>query len=126
MLPPADFCVITQGIVMKFVDFNILITFDLSYAESSDYRLVNKYLTEKGFEKLSSKGQKLPSNTYLGTESVIVKASESVLDAAKDLKNSVYSNLKRNMTNSGMTSVVFVLVSPSESTTYSCSKPSNY
>lgn len=111
---------------MKFVDFNILITFDLSYAESSDYRLVNKYLTEKGFEKLSSKGQKLPSNTYLGTESVIVKASESVLDAAKDLKNSVYSNLKRNMTNSGMTSVVFVLVSPSESTTYSCSKPSNY
>ncbi|HHD7491081.1 TPA: hypothetical protein ACOVI5_005826 [Klebsiella oxytoca] len=111
---------------MKIVEYNVLITFDLNYADSSDYRAVNAYLSEQGFEALSHRGNKLPSNTYLGTKSETVGRYESELDVASNLKKQIYAAIKRNMSGSGLSSVVFVMVSPSHSTSYSCSRPSSY
>ena len=111
---------------MTLVDFNVLITFDLNYADSSDYRSVNAYLTQEGFEKLSHKGHKLPSNTYLGTKSEIVGRIETESEVAKKLKKQIYAALKKSMKGSDLSSVVFVMVSPSYCTSYSCSKPIDY
>lgn len=111
---------------MKVVDFNVLITFDLNYADSSDYRSVNEYLTEQGFEQLSHKGHKLPSNTYLGTKSEVVGISGTESQVANKLKNKIYAAIKKSMNGSGLSSVVFVMVSPSSCTSYSCSKPIDY
>lgn len=111
---------------MTIVDYTVLITFDLNYADSTDYKYVNKYLSEQGFEKLSHKGHQLPSNTYLGVKSVVKGQFETELEAASTLKKQVYAAIKRNMNGSGLGSVVFVMVSPSHSTTYSCSKPAAF
>ncbi|MCW0316195.1 hypothetical protein NB724_001346 [Pantoea ananatis] len=108
---------------MKFVDYTVLITFDLSYANSSDYDSVNKFLTEKGFEQLSHKGNALPSNTYLGEDNHLIGKFDSVQEGAEKLKNNIYNSIKRNMNGSGLQSVVFVMVSPKAETSYSCSKP---
>ncbi|WP_318385831.1 hypothetical protein [Enterobacter sp.] len=111
---------------MTIVDYNVLITFDLSYANSSDYRAVNSYLSEQGFEKLSHKGNQLPGNTYLGTKSEVVGRFETEIEVAVKLKKQIYAALKKSMNGSGLSSVVFVMVSPSLSTSYSCSKPIDY
>lgn len=108
---------------MTIVDFTVLITFDLSFADSSDYRAVNSFLSDQGFEKLSHKGNKLPSNTYLGCKSEVVGRYETELDIATKLKKQIYSSIKNSMKGSGLTSVVFVMVTPAHSTSYSCSKP---
>ncbi|HCU0293740.1 TPA: hypothetical protein OUE56_000605 [Citrobacter sedlakii] len=106
--------------------YTVLITFDLSYAESGDYRAVDNYLSEQGFEKLSHKGNKLPGNTYLGVESEMIGSYEDEANGAERLKKRIYSNLKRTMEGSGLSSVVFVMVSPADKTKYSCSKPQNF
>ncbi|HDS5480423.1 TPA: hypothetical protein QH236_002814 [Serratia liquefaciens] len=111
---------------MKIIEYTVLITFDLNYADSSDYSLVNKYLSEKGFEQLSHKDNKLPSNTYLGSETETISSVESEADGAERVKTIVYSGLKRVMSGAGLTSVVFVLVSPKSTTRYSCSNPKNF
>lgn len=46
---------------MTIVDFNILITFDLNYASSSDYKSINAYLEGKGIEPLSQKVTNYPA-----------------------------------------------------------------
>lgn len=111
---------------MVLKKYTVLITFDLSYAESSDYRLVNNYLSEQGFEQLSHKGNKLPSNTYLGVESEMIGSYEDEVNGAERVKTRIYSNLKRTMKGSGLSSVVFVMVSPENKTRYSCSNPKNF
>ncbi|MFJ5459001.1 hypothetical protein [Pectobacterium sp. CHL-2024] len=108
---------------MKYIDYTVLITFDLSYAESSDYDHVNYYLSNKSFEQLSHKGNELPSNTYLGTESEIIGSNETVADGAVRVKTRIYNNLKNAMKGIGLQSVVFVMVSPAVDTSYSCSRP---
>lgn len=116
----------TKGIIVKHMQYTVLITFDLNYAESDDYRLVNRYLSDEGFEQLSHKGNKLPSNTYLGVETEIIGNYETESDGAERVKSRVYKNLKGTMTTSGITSVVFVMVSPKDKTRYSCSQPKNF
>ncbi|VTP14702.1 hypothetical protein PUATCC27989T_02568 [Phytobacter ursingii] len=111
---------------MKQMQYTVLITFDLNYAQSDDYRLVNKYLSEVGFEQLSHKGNKLPSNTYLGVETEMIGAYEAESDGAERVKSRVYKSLKRTMTASGISSVVFVMVAPANKTRYSCSQPKNF
>lgn len=108
---------------MTIVDFNILITFDLNYASSSDYKSVNAYLEGKGIEPLSQKGYKLPSNTYIGKQSEVVGRLETELEVAKKIKNNIFTGLKRNIGGMVVSSVVFVMVTPAHSTSYSCSKP---
>lgn len=111
---------------MKIISYTVLITFDLSYADSSDYRSVNAYLSSEGFEQLSHKGHKLPSNTYLGTETEVVDSTELIADGAVRVKNRVYKKLKKAMSGSGLQSVAFVMVSPETDTFYSCSKPIDF
>ncbi|WP_419963985.1 hypothetical protein [Pantoea vagans] len=111
---------------MTIVEYTVLVTFDLSYADSGDYRSVNNFLSSEGFEPLSHKGHKLPSNTYLGTESAIIGSNEMVADGAVRVKDSVYRSIKAAMNGSGLQSVVFVMVSPKTDTFYSCSKPINF
>ncbi|WP_370611673.1 hypothetical protein [Citrobacter meridianamericanus] len=111
---------------MKHMQYTVLITFDLNYAQSDDYRLVNRYLSDEGFEQLSHKGNKLPSNTYLGTETEMIGVYETESDGAERVKSRVYTNLKRTMTTSGIASVVFVMVAPKDKTRYSCSQPKNF
>ncbi|WP_056242297.1 hypothetical protein [Erwinia sp. Leaf53] len=111
---------------MKLIGYTVLVTFDLSYANSSDYRYVNSYLSDNGFEQLSHKNHKLPSNTYLGTETEKVGAYESVAIGAERVKNRVYRAIKNAMNGGGLNSVVFVMVSPEAETFYSCSRPIDF
>lgn len=116
---------------MTIIKFTVLITFDLNYADSSDYRAVDKYLSERDFERLSQKGDKLPSNIYLGKEEEYVGKVGRLLyvseaDAAKSIKDRTYRNIKNMMKRSDLTSVVFVMVSPEESTFHSCSRLSEF
>lgn len=111
---------------MRIIDYTVLITFDLSFAKSNDYVSVNKYLEEKKFEKLSHKGNQLPSNTYLGKRSEVLLGSQSDFDGANELKKQIYGDIKKNMKGSGLESVVFVMVAPESVTAYSCSKPIKY
>ncbi|CAI1879913.1 hypothetical protein [Serratia fonticola] len=107
------------------MNFSVIITFDLNYADSSDYRAVDRYLTDNGFEKLSSSGSKMPGNTYLGIidEKPGNPLGSDLLADAKKVKQSIYRKLKSVMTASGISSTVFVQVSPSDYTTHSCSRP---
>lgn len=111
---------------MKIVEYTVLVTFDLSYANSGDYRSINNYLSSVGFEQLSHKNHKLPSNTYLGTETEIISSIELVADGAVRVKDRIYRNIKSAMNGSGLQSVVFVMVSPKADTFYSCSKPVDF
>ncbi|QLJ61172.1 hypothetical protein HP475_15155 [Serratia marcescens] len=111
---------------MTIKEYTVLITFDLNYADSSDYRLVNSYLNEKGFEQLSHKGNKLPSNTYLGFQSETIGSYETEADGAERVKNSVYRQLKNIMSGAGLMNVVFVMVAPKNATRYSCSNPNSF
>lgn len=115
-----------HGVAMRFIDYTVLITFDLHYAKSSDYDNVNKFLTENKYETLSHKGNDLPNNTYLGKITYLIDSTQTESDGAVALKDEVYSSIKRNMKGNGLESVVFVLVAPANVTTYSCSNPSKY
>lgn len=108
---------------MREIEYTVLVTFDLNFAKSGDYRNVNNYLSSIGFEQLSHKNHKLPSNTYLGTELENVRLTESIAVGSAKVKDRIYRNIKSAMKGSGLQSIVFVMVSPRADTFYSCSRP---
>lgn len=108
--------------------YTVIITFDLSYASRSDYRLINRFLEDKGFYALSSSGNNMPANTYTGEVEVDVNLPsgnltlESMAAGAEKARTSVYASIYNAMKNSGIPITLFVQASFSKTTSSRCTR----
>lgn len=106
----------------KDVVYSVIITFDLNYAERSDYKLINSYLNSIKYLSLSdSYGISMPSNTYIGEVlSEITYEGRFTLEILKQeadrLRTNLANSLRNVMRNSGIMSTLYVRVSASEAT----------
>lgn len=117
-----------KNMAKSIFEYTVIVTFDLSYAQRSDYRSINSFLNEKRFKPLSERSNNMPSNTYLGSVNIEIDAAgkeptwaELKAGAAKATK-SVYSSISNAMKNSGINITLFVQASPSSGTSSLCTR----
>lgn len=112
----------------RLYSYTVIITFDLSYASRSDYRMINRFLEDKGFFALSSSGINMPSNTYTGEVEVGVALSggnltlETMAAGAEKAKTNVYASIYNAMKNSGIPITLFVQASFTKTTSSRCTR----
>lgn len=107
---------------MKFL---VLVTFDLNYCKTPEYRLMEKTLTALQFETSSHRsGLDLPNNTYLGVieiEGGELNVSEIKKGAEKAVEK-ISAKLRDAIKGTGKTGKFYVTASPKNMTIDYCSR----
>ncbi|WP_109408836.1 hypothetical protein [Proteus genomosp. 4] len=107
------------------MEFSVLVTFDLNYCKTTEYRVMERTLINLGFETSSDRsGLDLPSNTYLG----VVEVADVVLDiddiklGAEGAINLISTKLRNAIKAVGKTGKFYVTASPKSMTVDYCSR----
>lgn len=112
----------------KSYDYKVIITFDLSYSKSPDYRLINSYLDEKGFKALTSSGDGLPSNTFTGVVSIHLELAGNsptfaeLKSGADKATRNTYESIRKSAEQAGIVITLFVQASLALVTSSRCSR----
>ncbi|MBP6083527.1 MAG: hypothetical protein KA732_19925 [Providencia sp.] len=105
--------------------FSILVTFDLNYCKTPEYRLMEKTLTTLQFETSSHRsGLDLPSNTYLGVIEIdgVELNVYKIQQGAKSAVEKISVKLRDAIKGTGKTGKFYVTASPLDMTVDYCSR----
>ncbi|OBU07424.1 hypothetical protein [Morganella psychrotolerans] len=107
------------------MDFSVLVTFDLNYCKTPEYRVMERTLTDMNFQTSSDRsGLGLPSNTYLGIIEVpdVEMDVDDIQSGAKGAINYVSTRLRNAIKATGKTGKFYVTAAPKEMTIDYCSR----